>query len=78
MATRDMEAVSGSGESGNKEDQATSTTSTATASVSLLDRVKALKPSDLSRKQKIAVNLPHGKRLCKSINVATAAVTVKP
>ena len=63
MVTTDQGAVSGS-ESGHEEGQASSSTSTATMAVSLLDRLKALKPSDLSRKQKIAVNPPHGKRSC--------------
>ena len=68
--------MSGSGESGNEENQAASTTSTATsltapaagtmrlhatATMSLLDKLKASNPSSLSRKWKIAVNLPCGK-----------------
>lgn len=42
--------------------------------VCLLDKLKALKPSNSSRKWKIAVNLPHGKRSSKSTDIVTAAV----
>ena len=74
MAMRDMEVVSGSCESGNKEDQETSPTRTATVAVCFLDKLKALTPSNLFRKWKKAVSLLHGKSSCKSTDVVTAAV----
>ena len=69
MATRDVEALSGSGESGS-EDQATSRL------LVVPQPLKASKPFDLSRKRKIAVNLPCGKHSCKSTNVVTAVVAL--
>ena len=64
----------GSGESGNEEDRATSTTRTTIAAEHLLERLKVPKPSNLSRKRKIAGNLPRGKRLCKNTDAVTTAV----
>ena len=45
----------------------------------ILDRLEALKVSDLVCKTKVAVNLaPCGKRMCKSMNKPMAAVSIKP
>ena len=76
MATGEdsKEAVlaSGSDSGSESEDQPTPTV------VSVLDRLRAPKLSDLSRKRNVAVNSPRGKRSCKSTNVSTAAATVTP
>ena len=76
MATGEdsKEAVlaSGSDSGSESEDQPTPTV------VSVLDRLRAPKLSDLSRKRNVAVNPPRGKRSCKSTNVSTAAATVTP
>ena len=61
------------------EDDAGTSSGTASASVSILDRLRAPKPSELARKRKVAANPPpRGKRACKSTNVGTTPVHVKP
>ncbi len=53
-------------------------TGSTTAAQSALDKLKAPNLSDLSRKRKVAVNPPRGKRRCKSTNTLAAAASVPP
>ena len=74
MAASEAEVISASDDDSESESKAPGTS--CTTIVSLLDRLKVPKRSDLARKRKVVVNPPHGKRLYKSANVAMAAVTV--
>ena len=79
MAASEVEVVPASNRDSGSESEVQQTSGTSnTTVVSLLDRLKAPKPSDLSRKRKVDVNPPCGKRSCKSTNVATAVGTVQP
>ena len=79
MAASEVEVVPASDRDSESESEVQQTSGTSnTTVVSLLDQLKAPKPSDLSRKRKVAVNPPCGKHLCKSTNVVTAVGTVKP
>ena len=76
-ASKEVVLANGSDLGSETEDQQTTSSSSATV-VSLLDRLRAPKPSDLARKRKVAVNPPRGKRSCKSMNVSTAATIITP
>ena len=76
-ASEEVVLASGSDSGSESEDQQTTSSSSATV-VSLLDRLRVPKPSDLARKRKVAVNPLRGKRSCKSTNVSTAAITITP
>ncbi len=77
MATSEASTSEISTDSNHEEPQSSITGST-TAAQSALDKLKAPKLSDLSRKRKVAVNPPRGKRRCKSTNTSAAAASVPP